>query len=248
MKLTPQQRLKLAVLRPDIAKILEQQEQTELLSKVTQLKGDKGDTGASGKDSTVPGPMGERGEIGPKGDRGERGLAGRDGRDGLDGRDGQNGLTPVVDYQKILNELKKEIKNGIDGKDAVVDEKMIKKVLDPHIKQLHNRIGAAIEGMPRGSNYGGFIETAIKAGANTTVSKDATGSWVISSTGGGVSTWSTPPESPDPDVGTTVFTVGTTAPTDVIADGTTLFEGFGYTYTSPIITLRNGATQFVRFR
>jgi hypothetical protein len=87
----------------------------------------------------------------------------------------------------------------------------------------------------------------IIAGTGISVSPvGGTGNVTITASGGGV--WHTPPESPLPDGSVVQYTVGTSAPTDVIADGTTLFEGHGYTYSSPYITLDNGATQFVRFR
>lgn len=66
--------------------------------------------------------------------------------------------------------------------------------------------------------------------------------------GGALPAWSTPPESPAPDGSVTVFTVGSSAPTDVVSDGTFLFNGFGYTYTAGHITLVNGPTQFIRYR
>ncbi len=65
---------------------------------------------------------------------------------------------------------------------------------------------------------------------------------------GGVGAWSTPSESVAADGSVVEFTVGTTAPTDLVSDGTTLFEGFGYTYSSPKVTLTNGPTQFIKYR
>jgi hypothetical protein len=128
-----------------------------------------------------------KGEKGDKGDKGDKGLDGRDGRDGRDGVDGLNGFTPVkgVDYF--------DGKDGIDGKNATeIDvQKMIVDTVN-YIETLEGdeRIDAkAIKNLPTTREVirevaGGFIETPIKAGSNTTVSKDASGAWVISSTGG----------------------------------------------------------------
>jgi hypothetical protein len=149
-------------------------------------KGDKGDVGES-----IIGDVGPRGERGEKGDsivgpKGEMGLSGKDGRDGRDGRDGLDS-DEIKIIESVLQKIPKPKDgiDGIDGKDAVVQDEYITKILDPHIKTLHTNIARAIDGMPRGSNYGGFIETQLKAGNNVTISKDATGAWVIASTGGG---------------------------------------------------------------
>lgn len=184
--LTQEQRIKLAIRFPQVSKVVESHRMNEVLSKVNSIKGDKGDRGDAGQ----KGRDGVNGRDGKDGLSGRDGINGKDGMDGADGRDGKDGIDPVVDYERILSELKKEISQPKDGKDAVIDEAMIKKVLDPHVKELHGRIAMAIDGMPRGSNYGGFIETPIKAGSNVTVTKDGSGATVISSTGGGSSaTW-----------------------------------------------------------
>lgn len=132
-----------------------------------------------------------KGEKGDKGDKGDRGTDGRNGKDGRDGRDGLDGFTPVkgVDYFDG-----KDGKDGVDGKNATeIDmQQMIVDTVN-YIESLEGdeRIDAkAIKNLPTTREIvrevaGGFIETPIKAGSNTTVTKDASGSWVISSTGGG---------------------------------------------------------------
>jgi hypothetical protein len=149
-------------------------------------KGDKGDVGES-----IIGDVGPRGERGEKGDsivgpKGEMGLSGKDGRDGRDGRDGLDS-DEIKIIESVLQKIPKpkDGVNGKDGKDAEIKDELITKALEPHIKNLHSSISRAIDGMPRGSNYGGFIETQLKAGNNVTISKDATGAWVVASTGGG---------------------------------------------------------------
>ncbi len=67
----------------------------------------------------------------------------------------------------------------------------------------------------------------------------------------GVGTWSTPAETPLPDGSVTVFTVGSSAPTDVLADGTIYPSGTAWTFLAGQITLNIGGagpTQFIRYR
>lgn len=62
----------------------------------------------------------------------------------------------------------------------------------------------------------------------------------------GLGAWSTPAETPDSVI--TAFTVGSTAPTDVVADGTNFYEGAGYTYAAGQITFTNPPSLYVRYR
>jgi hypothetical protein len=84
----------------------------------------------------------------------------------------------------------------------------------------------------------GASQAIRKTGANT-FANVATGS------GGGVGAWSTPPESPDGTI--TVFTVGASAPTDVVADGAMIFTP-DYSYASNQITFINPPVGVVKFR
>ena len=67
-------------------------------------------------------------------------------------------------------------------------------------------------------------------------------------TASGVGAWSTPAEAVAGDGSVTVFTVGASAPTDVIADGSVCFAGIEYTYAASQITFINGPSQYVRYR
>lgn len=64
--------------------------------------------------------------------------------------------------------------------------------------------------------------------------------------GGGIGAWSTPTETPDSSI--TVFTVGSTPPTDVEADGVLQFDGSGYTFAAGQITFVNPPTSSVHYR
>lgn len=58
--------------------------------------------------------------------------------------------------------------------------------------------------------------------------------------------WKTPGETVNGS--TTVFTVGSQVPTDVIADGVQYFQGKGYSYASDQITFDIAPSQYVRYR
>jgi hypothetical protein len=242
MKLTPQQKkLLLAMHYPEVAKVINQQETNEILKRVNMVKGDKGEKGEIGL-------IGNKGEKGEKGDKGEQGIQGIVGKDGMDGADGKDA---IFDEEKIIREVISKIPkpkdgvNGKDGKDAEIKDELITKALEPHIKNLHSSISRAIDGMPRGSNYGGFIETQLKAGNNVTISKDATGAWVVASTGGGggVGAWT----ALSVDGTTTVFAVSK-QPTDVLADNSFMIQNFGYTYSAGFITFNNPPQNMASWR
>lgn len=146
-----------------------------ILDVISRVKGEKGEQG-------IQGEKGETGDIGLQGIQGERGIDGKngkDGRDGLDGRDGADGKDGKDGKDG------RDGRDGVDGKDATIDEKKIKDTLDPIIKGVHERVGRAIEGMPRGSNWGGFIETQLKdATTGLYLKKDSTGAWLVTANGG----------------------------------------------------------------
>lgn len=138
----------------------------KLAAKLASLeKGDKGDTGDVGPQGPQgePGKDGKNGRDGRDGQNGNDGLDGRDGRDGIDGKDGKDGKDGI---EITPNQVVAKVNEATDQIDA------------SHIKNLPRSIERIIE------TQGGFIETAIKAGSNVTVRKDASGAWVISATGG----------------------------------------------------------------
>lgn len=80
----------------------------------------------------------------------------------------------------------------------------------------------------------------------SSVTRNPDGTVDVSISGSASSAWSTPVESVNGS--TTVFTVGSSAPTDVVADGILLYPNLGYTYSNPTITLTNAPSLYVRFR
>lgn len=100
----------------------------------------------------------------------------RDGRDGVDGRDGKNG---------------KDGRDGRDGKNGSPDTaEQIKGKLET-LKGDARLDASAIKNLPEATQTVvremtlGQVETPLKAGTGITITKDATGAKVISSTGGG---------------------------------------------------------------
>lgn len=86
----------------------------------------------------------------------------------------------------------------------------------------------------------------VGAGVGITITRNGIGRKIINATSTGVGAWSTPPETPDSII--TVFTVGATPPTDVVADGTDFYEGQGYTYAAGQLTFTNPPNLYVRYR
>lgn len=100
----------------------------------------------------------------------------RDGRDGVDGRDGKNG---------------KDGRDGRDGKNGSPDTaEQIKGKLET-LKGDARLDASAIKNLPEATQTVvremtlGQVETPLKAGTGITITKDATGAKVISSSGGG---------------------------------------------------------------
>lgn len=177
---------------------------------------------------------------------------------------GKDGMAPsseevaqaVLASKQFLRIVKKGIKSGKDGESPAVDsivglvlEEIGKKKLSiAHIEGLDARIAEIRHAAAMGSTQqkkGGGGDT-VAAGSNITLSHDRDGNVVINATGGGSSAWSTPPENPNGVI--TVFTVGGSAPTDVVADGIAFYPNAGYTYAAGQITFVNPPTQYVRYR
>lgn len=100
----------------------------------------------------------------------------------------------------------------------------------------------------QGTKSGGYVHgggDTVEAGTNITIVKLSSGRKRISAPTA-VGIWHTPPETPDGTI--TVYTVGASAPTDVVADGATLFQGQGYTFAAGQITLVNPPVYYVRYR
>lgn len=185
---------------------------------VVKSKGQDGKQGLPGQRG-AEGARGPQGLPGVKGDTGSQGPAGRDGRDGRDGTDGKDGRDGL-DGSPDTGE---EIIAKINASEEMIDASRIANLPQP-VQQIIQ------------SGGGGFIETPIVAGSNITVTKNAFGNWVISSTAsGGVGT----PTSPTAGTvdGSTVDFTFTTKPTLIVSDGATYRENFGWTWSGSTATL-----------
>lgn len=111
------------------------------------------------------------------------------------------------------------------------------KGLDAKLAEIHNHVRA--QGQWRGGG------DTVVAGTGVTITNTVNGNKSISASGG-VGAWQTPVEVPNGVI--TAFTVGLVAPTDVVADSSSFFNGAGYTYAAGQITFDNPPTQYVRYR
>lgn len=144
----------------------------------SMLKGDKGDQGEPGEEGK-PGKDGEQGvqgksgSQGPRGEQGERGADGEDGDDGRDGRDGRDGKDGEQGSPDTGEDIRKKLESLKPGDQ--LDAKYIKNI------DQYSRIII----QERGPGGKGFVETPLKAGANISITRDATGALVITGTSGG---------------------------------------------------------------
>jgi hypothetical protein len=206
-----------------------------IMKQVQQIKGEKGDKGDTGEEGIqgeqgVQGEQGERGEKGENGRDGINGLDGKNGKDGRDGRDGRDGVDGQsynpLDFNAIVEKVSK-----IPQKEDL--EEYVKETVGYSLKA-----STEIMGMPN------FRKLAM--GLRNDI--DQLQIQVNKGGGGGVSTWSTPPESPDGTI--TVFTVGASAPTDVVSDGALMFAPTAYSFdiNTGTITFINSPVNTVKYR
>jgi len=202
------------------------------------------------------GEKGETGERGEKGDKGDAGRDGIDGKDGAPGKDGRDGA-PGRDGRDG-----KDGQDGVDGKDGFVDTATIG-YLEDRITTLAEELEKAknveVRPVEAGAGRGfyvyvdgikkGIVNTLnFKAGNNMAISHSKvngldTITFTASGGGPGGIDIETPAESPN--ASRTAFTVSA-EPQYMIADGTTYFDGAGYTYAALTVTFDVPPSQFVR--
>lgn len=167
------------------------------------------------------GPRGLQGLQGPRGPQGES-IQGPQGEKGEKGDRGDDGESPEIDIQSIAQEVLQRIKAPKDGKDAVIDIEEItesvhkaftsKKKLKPTDLDGWEQTIAPIRSLAAGFRGGGDTVTA---GTNVTITTNANGQKVISSSGGAGATFYT--ETPIGDINgiNTVYTVANSITTIV---------------------------------
>lgn len=128
-----------------------------------------------------------KGDKGEKGDKGDKGDAGKDGKDGRDGKDGKNGKDGAMGEKGDKGDRGDKGDKGDPATAKDISPQEIRDLLE--LLQGDDRLDAKyIKNLPQGiieriiEHGGGFVETATKSGNNIRVSKDASGSWVISTT------------------------------------------------------------------
>lgn len=155
-------------------------------------------------------------------------------------------LIPKVDIKEIAKLVKVKKSKEIDADHILSLFGTGKKIPVDFIDGLEQTFSARFHQLARGYLHGGG--DTVRAGSNITIVNNNDGTKTITAISSGVGAWSTPPEAPAPNGSILVFTVGATAPTDVVADGITYYAGAGYTYAGTQITFTNGPTQYVRYR
>lgn len=138
-------------------------------------------------------------------------------------------FSALVAYIKSLPEDKKLSTKDIANFDFIIQE------LRNEMRRLHG-------GKMRGGG------DTVSAGTGIVITRNSNGDKVLSATGT-AGAWSTPAEIPLADGTRFIYTVGSTKPTDVIADGLLYYETIHWTYAANQITFINNApTQYVRYR
>lgn len=199
---------------------------------------------------------------------GIRFIQGKDGSDGRDGKDADeekmiqrilsairqpiDGETPVVDYDRIVSDVRKLIEVK-DGKDATVDYDRIlndvkEKLTIDHIPGVRgemdsyrNQLAGQVYGKDTWARGGG---DTVKQGTNITITTNKDGQKVISSTGGSSST----PLTPTGAVNGTNQVFGVVSePSSVVSDGITYYENHGYTYSALQITMDSPPSEYIRY-
>lgn len=176
--------------------------------------------------------------------KGDRGDDGKDAPIPVRGKDYFTSEDVKIMVQMVLN----RIRQPEDGRDAMVTDEMLSEAIAKYLKKKkisHKDIGdleEVIAPVRHVAAMRGGGDT-VAAGTNVTITTSNGVKTINAASGAG--TWSTPPETPNGS--TTVFTVSA-EPTEVVADGTTMFDGAGYTYAALQITFTNPPTSYVRYR
>lgn len=219
----------------------------EMVGVFKNMKGDKGDTPRKGLDYFTPEELASFNayidksikEITPvKGIHYKDGIDGKTPIKGVDYTDGKNGETPIKgthyftesDKSAIIKETLKNIKVK-DGVSPKVEDIVpaVLAAMQGSIELKH------VKGAPSIEDVAGLIAFLKRGGFR----------------GGGSSSGSTGSLTPLTPTGlvnssNTVYGVAS-QPKSVVADGATFFQGAGYTYSAPNITMDNPPTQYIRY-
>lgn len=178
---------------------------------------------ADGKD----GKNGKDGARGPKGDKGDKGdsIVGPQGPAGRDGRDGRDGKDVDPDTVQSIDEKLEDFEQRLNA------QKPGNGIFIGPSRGIFLYIDGVKKGLINNANLkaGTGVSLAYsKVNGQDTITINATGG------GSGGVTVETPPETPD--ASRTQFTASA-EPQWVVADGTTYYEGAGYTYADPFVNM-----------
>jgi len=155
-------------------------------------------------------------------------------------------IKETIEKEPVINEITNTIVQSIEAPEIATKLNTLNEAVEPYVIKGWKEMKFNLSRIPTDFDVRiGVSKTELKRLEDRVVVLES------SSSSGGVGAWSIPVETPAADGSVTVFTVGATAPTDVIGDGTMYFEGAGYTFSSGQITFNiggGGPTQFVRYR
>lgn len=154
-------------------------------------------------------------------------------------RDGRDGKTPT--REELAEIMKPLIAAALTNAQPTLQQQTEaqKKLDDKLAGIISNEVAKKISEVKRFS--GGGSGDRVKAGSGVTITTNASGAKVISAAGSG----SVETPTGDVNASNTAFTV-TTIPKWIIADGTTYFEGAGYSRTDLAITMDIPPSQYIR--
>lgn len=126
-----------------------------------------------------------------KGEKGDTGISGKDGTNGRDGRDAKE-----IDIESLKNQVLKLIRQPENGKDAIIDDKRLEKMLDEKLKVHKERMESEVSSYRSqlaGKHYGENTwarggGTTVSAGSNITLVPQEDGTLQINASGGGSGT------------------------------------------------------------
>lgn len=139
----------------------------------------------------------------------------------------KDGQSPIIDEEKIAQKVIQKIPMPKDGKDGSVDvPKFVdmiieaiqkgKKLKTEHIDGFENSLSVLRNYVARGSVRGGG--DVVAAGSNITITKNANGNKVISSTGGSGFTALAATETPNGSITVFTFSTATAQPSYLVVD------------------------------
>lgn len=210
-------------------------------------KGDQGEQGPKGEDSTVAGPMGpqgtqgvqgEKGERGERGERGAQGVAGTRGEKGDKGAPGKNGEKGKDGKSPSFKDIWEKIKNKIEKKHEDITQTTRTLIASKtySLKEMDD-VNYAPASLTGGEpSHGAVLKY------NRTTHKWELDTDDNDGAGGGVTV-----ETPSGDVDGSNKVFGTTnTPKWIVIDGIVYFDGAGYSYSSPTITVDTPPALYIR--